>query len=70
MDISVQNKTFRLSSVYTNELYDCPVREGRGWSRGRARPNIVEPVKDTCVPHLGVGWILWWSMASQIFKIA
>ena len=56
MDIYVQNKTFRLSSVYTNELYNCPVREGSGWSRGCARPDIVEAVKGS-LSASSWGWL-------------
>ena len=54
MSISSQNKIFCHPSRYLYDLYNCPVREGRGRSRDGARPNTARGLKDglTALPGM------------------
>jgi len=54
MGIFGQNTIFQLPSLYPDEVYNCPVREGRRWSRGNASPNTVVTLKGGLRPSLGI----------------
>jgi hypothetical protein len=51
-----QNTIFYLPSFFPDEVYNCPVREGRRRSRGDARPNTAAALKGGLCPSTGICW--------------